>query len=69
MFLSFLKIVKKTHTRWSQTTKKQENDKKPKIINHKERNDREDNRENQNVKITRNLKGKCSKCNCQIINL
>jgi len=46
-----------------------ENMTKPKIINHRERNNRENNRENQKVNITRNLKGKCSKCNRQVINL
>ena len=46
-----------------------ENTKKLKIINHRERNNREDNRENQNVNITKNLKGKYSKSNRQVINL
>jgi hypothetical protein len=35
-----------------------ENTKKLKIMNHRARNKREDNRENQNVNITKNLKEK-----------
>jgi len=46
-----------------------ENMTKLKIIIHREGNNRENNRENQNVKTTRNLKGKRSKHNCQVINL
>jgi len=37
------------------------NTKKLKIMNHRERNNREDNREKQNVNITKNLKEKYSK--------
>ena len=46
-----------------------ENTEKLKIMNHRERNNREDNRENQNVNITKSLKGKYSECNRQVINL
>jgi hypothetical protein len=39
------------HTRWSQTTKKQKIRRKLKIMNHRERNNRENNRKNQIEKL------------------
>ena len=56
MFLPFFKIVKKTHTRWSQATKERKMEQKPKTTNPRERNDKEDNSQNRDENINRNFR-------------